>query len=272
MAWKREDILKYAAGLTSLAGAGFMIYLTRLHYTGAVSDVCDISAELSCSVVNLSAWSELFGIPISVLGLGYFLASAILLFHPRVRTPYRWVLLFSIFSLAFGLYLTSVEHFVLNSICIFCEGSKVLMIALIVLSALGVRWKKEKLMPGWVAGAIAAAALMSYVSWIAGSEPKSGKDYSPIAQCLTEQGVFMYSAYWCPSCAKVKRDFGEAFKHIAYVECDARGENAEAERCVARQIRRTPTWIQEQDGNEVKRIEGALSPEKLAETFGCPIP
>jgi uncharacterized membrane protein len=246
-----------------------MAYLTRLHYTGAPSAACDFSAELSCNIVNLSLYSELLGVPVAVFGLGYFLFVIGLFVSRRVKRPFTWTLLFSIFSLTFGLYLSGIEQFILGSICVFCEASKLLMIALIAVSAYGARAAKEPLRGTWIVAAVLAGVLFSAAAWALQSEPRASKDYSGVARCLSERGVVMYGAYWCPSCAKVKKGFGEAFAGIAYVECDPRGEDAQAARCIERAVRKTPTWIQEPGGTEVKREEGALSPEKLAETFGC---
>lgn len=63
------------------------------------------------------------------------------------------------------------------------------------------------------------------------------------AQCLTEAGMTFYGAYWCPHCQDQKAMFGESLQYVNYVECDAGGENAQPEACVAAGVEYYPTWI-----------------------------
>jgi len=266
----KEGKLRLAATITAALGAGVMAYLTRLHFSDSGGgSVCDLSAELSCGIVNKSLYSEVVGIPLAILGLVFFLTVIYILWLNPVKKPWKVILLFSIFSLVFGLYLSAIEQFVLGSVCIFCEISKLLMIVLIVLSAYGVRSRKEKLPTPWIIGVILVALVFSWVVYMIQRPPEIKKDYSGLASCLTENDVHMYGAYWCQSCAKQKRDLGPAFEKISYIECDPRGENSQVERCVERDISKTPTWIQEKDGEDMKHLVGAHSPEKLAEFFGC---
>src|SRR3989344_463689 len=68
---KIKPSFRYTLALLALAGLGIMSYLTYIHYASAKS-FCDISAEVSCDVVTTSIYSEIFGIPVSVLGIFYF--------------------------------------------------------------------------------------------------------------------------------------------------------------------------------------------------------
>jgi hypothetical protein len=144
------------------------------------------------------------------------------------------------------------------------------MIAVIILSALGVKWHKEPFQANWAVGAILLGALFSFAAYQLQKEPEPERDYAALARCLTERGVYMYGAKYCPSCAKVKRDFGPAFGELNYLECDPRfGEKEVVERCISRDIKKTPTWMQERDGEVLKELVGALPPEELAREFGC---
>src|SRR3989344_9302749 len=76
---------------------------------------------------------------------------------------------------------------------------------------------------------------------------KGNKKYSQgqidaFAKCLTEKGVVMYGAFWCPHCARTKARFGSAFKYIKYVECDPKGDAQQAELCISKGIERYDTW------------------------------
>jgi glutaredoxin len=86
-----------------------------------------------------------------------------------------------------------------------------------------------------------------------------------LAQCLTEKGTVMYGAFWCPHCAKTKKNFGPSFKYIEYVECDPRGENEQSELCLEKKIEGYDTW-EFADGS---RVIGEPTFETLAEKSGC---
>ncbi len=90
--------------------------------------------------------------------------------------------------------------------------------------------------------------------------------YDTFAQCLTEKGVEMYGTFWCPKCAEQKVLFGSSFKYLTYIECDARGKNADPQRCEAQSVTGYPTWI---FGD--KRLSGVQTLEALRDFSGCPL-
>lgn len=81
-----------------------------------------------------------------------------------------------------------------------------------------------------------------------------------LAQCLTNNGVIMYGAWWCPHCQNQKKLFGRAFDYINYIEC-----TKETQKCLAANIQSYPTWIFK-NGD---KIEGEVSLEILAQKSGC---
>jgi hypothetical protein len=89
-----------------------------------------------------------------------------------------------------------------------------------------------------------------------------------LARYLTDSGVQMFGAYWCPHCHHQRERFGqEAFQQIDYVECDPRGENPRPQLCEEEQIEGYPTW----------KINGQLYPgdrslEELADLSNYPEP
>jgi protein-disulfide isomerase/uncharacterized membrane protein len=65
---------------SGLSGLGLSAYLYVQHHAakaGAVS-ACNVSGTINCDAVNTSRWSELGGVPIALLGAGYFAAVAFL--------------------------------------------------------------------------------------------------------------------------------------------------------------------------------------------------
>ncbi|MBI2146731.1 hypothetical protein HYU22_05320 [Candidatus Woesearchaeota archaeon] len=55
--------------------------------------------------------------------------------------------------------------------------------------------------------------------------------YDAFAQCLTENGVKMYGAYWCPHCLNQKEDFGKSWQYVNYIECSLPGNQGQTEIC-----------------------------------------
>lgn len=91
--------------------------------------------------------------------------------------------------------------------------------------------------------------------------------YDDFAKCLSDKGVKMYGAYWCPHCMSQKRMFGNSWKHINYIECSLPNKSGQTLNCRQAGIRSYPTW-EFQDG---KRIEGTLSFDKLSQYSNCKV-
>ena len=86
------------------------------------------------------------------------------------------------------------------------------------------------------------------------------------AQCLTEKGVKMYGAYWCPHCQSQKKAFGKGFSKITYVECAVPGSTAnQTQTCKDANIESYPTW----EFSDGSRVVGQQSFEQLAQKSGC---
>lgn len=85
-----------------------------------------------------------------------------------------------------------------------------------------------------------------------------------LAQCLTDNGAEMYGASWCGACHEQKKLFGNSFKYVEYIECDARGEDPQPERCQIEGISGYPTW--KING---QTMTGVRSLEQLASIAGC---
>ncbi len=95
--------------------------------------------------------------------------------------------------------------------------------------------------------------------------PPPAANYDKLAQCLTEKGVKMYGAFWCPHCTNQKKMFGDSFKYITYVECAEGGENAQPEACAKAGIESYPTWyFPGQD-----KLTGEKTVQQLAERSNC---
>jgi glutaredoxin len=107
------------------------------------------------------------------------------------------------------------------------------------------------------------AVLLSACGEPAGPKPP-GK-YADVAKCLTQKGVIMYGAYWCPHCAAQKKIFGDDFQFITYQECDDAGTNGNHKLCLEKGVTSYPTWIFPGQGNLV----GEQQPASLAQLANC---
>ena len=120
------------------AAAGMAISSVSLyhHYGSSKTSYCDLGENFNCDIVNRSTYSTLFGIPDALIGiLGYAgLLGLATRYRTWVRTPI--VLLLAAFAgLAFALYLTYIEAFVLATWCILCLSSLVMILAITALSS-----------------------------------------------------------------------------------------------------------------------------------------
>lgn len=111
------------------------------HYATSKTAYCDIGEVLNCDIVNRSAYSSIFGIPVALIGmLGYAaLAGLATVYRERGETP---ALLFfgTAAGLAFALYLTYIEARVLGVYCILCLSSLAVIATTTILSAV-IWWK-----------------------------------------------------------------------------------------------------------------------------------
>lgn len=144
-----------------LLGTLFMSYLLYLHFRPTDSALCNFGEGFSCEVVNQSLYSDVLGIPLSALGIVYFLSVAFLSWAKPLPNSYRWIQMFTIFSLVFGVSLTYLEVQVIGSICVFCESSKAVMLAIFGVST--VREKKAGNVAPWPWFAVAIGVGLLFV-------------------------------------------------------------------------------------------------------------
>ena len=129
--------------ITALSLAGVIVSTISLqrHYATSATQFCDFSQKFSCDIVNRSEYSSIMGIPVAGIGVaGYGVLFVLATFlRTRAETPIR-LLGVAIAGLAFALYLTYVEAYVLETWCILCLLS-LAFIFLISLLALVVKLK-----------------------------------------------------------------------------------------------------------------------------------
>ena len=120
-----------------LAAAGMCVSAVSLyhHFGTSATSYCDFGDNFNCDVVNRSTYSTLLGIPVALIGMaGYAVILFLATFRRlHVETP-RILTVLSAIGLAFALYLTYVEKFVLATWCILCLTSLTLIFCITMLA------------------------------------------------------------------------------------------------------------------------------------------
>lgn len=130
--------------VAALALLGFFVALylamVKLGYIGSMS--CTIGG---CERVNTSEWASMFGIPVAVWGLGFYVATFAAAY---IDTLPRWaanrnisVLLVALtgFGVLYSAWLTYLELFVIHAICQYCVASAIIVTAMFAVSLLDLR-------------------------------------------------------------------------------------------------------------------------------------
>lgn len=131
--------LQIATFVLALAGLGVSIYLTIAHFTESALAGCSESGLVNCTKVTTSPQSYVFGIPVAVLGLAFFVFAVVIMSPWAWRASRREIHLARIASLVVGigfvLYLVYAELFTIGSICLYCTSVHVITFVLFVLTA-----------------------------------------------------------------------------------------------------------------------------------------
>jgi uncharacterized membrane protein len=132
--------LQITTFVLALAGLGVSIYLTIAHFTESALAGCAESGTVNCTKVTTSPQSYVFGIPVAVLGLAFYL------FMVAIMSPWAWrasrreIHLLRLASLVVGigfvLYLIYAELFIIGAICLYCTSVHAITFVLFVLTAI----------------------------------------------------------------------------------------------------------------------------------------
>src|SRR5438552_741808 len=120
--------LMLAIALVAVAGVVVSSISLYHHFATTETPFCHFGESFNCDIVNRSAYSTVFGIPVALIGiLGYLLVLALAtVYRDKAETPVM-LLIASVGGLGFALYLTYIEKFVLQAWCVLCLSSLVLI-------------------------------------------------------------------------------------------------------------------------------------------------
>jgi uncharacterized membrane protein len=133
---KTAQVLYWASFVLAFLGFLDAVYLLIFKLTGN-NDMC--LGNGGCHNVNFSPYSEIHGIPISAFGIVAFLSIAgILWLEPRVKfagqTGPLGIFGISLAGVAFSVYLTWLEIYIIHSICPFCIASAITITLIFILA------------------------------------------------------------------------------------------------------------------------------------------
>jgi uncharacterized membrane protein len=128
--------------LLALAGVAVSSVSLYHHYDTSPTSYCTFGENFNCDIVNRSIYSVVLGVPVALIGIiGYLaLLSLATLYRTKAETPVM-LLIASVCGLAFALYLTYIEGFVLAVWCILCLSSLGIILAITMMSLVLARHK-----------------------------------------------------------------------------------------------------------------------------------
>ena len=132
---RKNRFVFLAIAVLAVAGIAVSAVSLQRHYAKSKTAFCDLGEKFDCDIVNRSEESRVMGIPVAGIGIagyGAILALATV-YRSRGETPLR-LLLAAIAGLAFALYLTYVEAYVLDTWCVLCLSSLALIATITLLA------------------------------------------------------------------------------------------------------------------------------------------
>lgn len=114
-------------------------YLADAALTGtALSCSIDgLQALSGCNQVAQSAYSQFFGLPLALYGVGFYailFAIAAILFASPLRVLYRAAIALGIIGFLLSLYFVFLQVFVIKALCVYCLGSMLISICIFLVT------------------------------------------------------------------------------------------------------------------------------------------
>jgi uncharacterized membrane protein len=123
------------AAIIAIAVSSLSLYH---HFAKSKTSYCDFGESFNCDVVNRSQYSSIAGIPVAALGIaGYGVILLLATWYRRNPETPGLLTVASLAGVAFALYLTYVEAFVLQAYCILCLTS---LCMIVTIAALSMTW------------------------------------------------------------------------------------------------------------------------------------
>tara|TARA_Y100000310_G_C20614292_1_gene779768 strand:+ start:716 stop:1543 length:828 start_codon:yes stop_codon:yes gene_type:complete len=258
-----------ALGIVSLVTS---IYLFFEYLFPGLGAVCDFSENVSCSIVNTSSFSKFLGVPLSVFG---FIWSGFLILIAKEAKKKRIfslvLLLWSILGILSVIYLVIAE-IILQALCPLCTIVHVCALIILILSIYIVKSMDSVPKLSGVLklkNFLTILIIINIIPFVLFNLSGDTQNLDSFAQCLTDEGLVIYSSSTCSHCIKQEALFGGSFEYIIRKECNPNELDTDVDLCQEMGIEGTPTWLKESDGVELDRAVGYQSLDELAEWSGC---
>ncbi len=115
--------------ILSVLGLAIASYLTIYHYFSNIPLICQNNSIINCANVLNSQYAVLFGIPVAVYGLAFFIVELLLLMYRNDN----FTLLWNALGLGFTFYFFYSEYR-LGNICEYCTAVHIIVIILLCIS------------------------------------------------------------------------------------------------------------------------------------------
>lgn len=208
----RERALTLGAIASAIVGLGASL-TSLVDDLGGAPTFC---AETGCEIVRTSAWARPLGIPMSVLGVGFFAAALVLAFvsAPRLR---RWL---ALAGGAWAVWLIALQALVIGAWCKLClvaDPAAIVHAVLVVAGARTLAPSRGRL--GTLAPAVAAsvaAIAVALGAWtaappaVAPSVPPGTPESVARAQAPGAVTVVEFVDFECPFCRAMQARLDQA--------------------------------------------------------------
>ena len=130
--------LVWTSFVLAIVGLLDAAYLAYEHGTGSNSLACPDTGHINCARVTTSTYSELQGMPVAYLGLGFFVLLVVVMSPwawDSVSPVVRWGrVVLVVGGLVFAMYLVWAELYRLDAICLYCTGVHAVVFLLFVIT------------------------------------------------------------------------------------------------------------------------------------------
>lgn len=134
----KNKILK-AISFLSFAGILVASYSLYGYFFGSADSLCNINATFNCSAVINSGYSDIFGVPVALIGLVGYVVILFLSrydFKGKILNSQNLILGITIPAVLFSGYLAFISGFVIKVWCPTCMVSYGIILTLFVLAVL----------------------------------------------------------------------------------------------------------------------------------------
>lgn len=112
-------VLKNLSSVVALVGVAETTYLTVEHFTGKIPPCTVLQG---CGEVLTSQYASVYGVPLALIGLVYYL-TILVLTRLEGRRPLVALAAVSSFGLAISAFLVYLQLNVIGAICLYCMAS-----------------------------------------------------------------------------------------------------------------------------------------------------